>query len=723
MESRETDGAAQSSQNLQTSRTGVSRFLRPSNLIRAAVASGVVAAATVAVVYFVILDDVDDSTGELLEAPVTLGNLVDSVSSDGTIVFPERSVMSFGSAGTVDEVLVEIGDNVSLGQELARLDPLTSSNLAADVEEARSALEDAVGKLDDAVSGATDLSIAKARAAVTDTQEDVDALLAAPPHDILIATSAATKAELAVTAANEALADINAKLEPQAVADAEAELGLAIVSYNGAVANLAIVEREWDTNIGDAIAALEDARSNYITKFNGWFGVTLTGHDVAAQPADILAGWGATYESIFERDISASFTTDTDDPLTPWNEFTVSLWTKLFPFGVNPTCDTVPSATDTPCVQHEVESARTAVTTAEDAVAKTSPDRAAAITAALKSITTAESAMQNAEDAAVFSTAASTTLQIQSATVTVSLAEADLADANAALASLVDPTAEDRAANSTALAIAQAELSEAQEHLTDITSVDQTLIALRTSEKDVASAQLDRAISLYESAVLKSPVDGIVDAVNFATGDEVQRNAAIVEIIDPTIVTIEMDVAQVDILAVAVGAQAALTLDALPGQNLIGAVTDIGPASGGQTGSVTFPVVVTVQVPQGVLLLEGLTANAEMITSTRSNVLLIPSVAVGGSFSQPTVDVLRDGQTQTVNVSLDGGNETFAVVGSGIVEGDTVLFRLPGVTDETNPFSVIRAGAGGFTGFTRVPGGGGTGGGGGGFGGGGRQAP
>jgi multidrug efflux pump subunit AcrA (membrane-fusion protein) len=331
--------------------------------------------------------------------------------------------------------------------------------------------------------------------------------------------------------------------------------------------------------------------------------------------------------------------------------------------------------------------------------------------------------MQNAEDAAVFSTAASTTLQIQSATVTVSLAEADLADANAALASLVDPTAEDRAANSTALAIAQAELSEAQEHLTDITSVDQTLIALRTSEKDVASAQLDRAISLYESAVLKSPVDGIVDAVNFATGDEVQRNAAIVEIIDPTIVTIEMDVAQVDILAVAVGAQAALTLDALPGQNLIGAVTDIGPASGGQTGSVTFPVVVTVQVPQGVLLLEGLTANAEMITSTRSNVLLIPSVAVGGSFSQPTVDVLRDGQTQTVNVSLDGGNETFAVVGSGIVEGDTVLFRLPGVTDETNPFSVIRAGAGGFTGFTRVPGGGGTGGGGGGFGGGGRQAP
>ena len=721
MESRETDVAAQ---DFQSTTSGLSRYIRLRVLIRAAIASGVVAAAAVAVVYFVVLDDADDTTGELLEAPVTLGNLVDSISSDGTIVFPERSVMSFGSAGTVEEVLVEIGDSVSEGQELARLDPLTTSNLAADVEEARSALEDAAEKLDDAVLGATDLSIAKARAAVTDAQDDVDALLAAPTHDVLVATSAVAKADLAVSAANETLADLNALLEPQAVADAEAERILATASYDGAVANKSAVEQEWDTNIDDANTALRDAQSSYITKFEGWFGVTLTGHDIAAQPADILTGWGATYESIFERDISASFSADVDDPLTPWNEFTVSLWTKLFPFGVNPTCDTVPSATDSPCVQHEVESARTAVTTAEDALAQTSPDRAAAITAALKAITTAENAKQDAAEATAFSTSESTVLQIQSATVAVSLAEIDLTDANAALTSLTDPTPEDTAANGTSLAIAQAELSEAQDHLTNITTTDQTLIALRASEKDVASAQLDRAISLYESAVLKSPVNGIVDAVNFSSGDEVQRNAAIVEIIDQTIVTIEMDIAQVDILAVAVGAQAALTLDALPGQNLIGAVTDIGPASGGQTGSVTFPVVVTVQVPQGVLLLEGLTANAEMITSTRSNVLLIPSVAVGGSFSQPTVDVFRDGQMQTVDVSLDGGNETFAVIGSGVVEGDTVLFRLPGVTDETNPFAVIRAGAGGFTGgFTRTPGGGGGNGGFGGGGGGGRQAP
>ncbi|MBT6682319.1 MAG: efflux RND transporter periplasmic adaptor subunit, partial [Chloroflexi bacterium] len=225
--------------------------------------------------------------------------------------------------------------------------------------------------------------------------------------------------------------------------------------------------------------------------------------------------------------------------------------------------------------------------------------------------------------------------------------------------------------------------------------------------------QLDEASTLFDSAILKSPVDGVIDAVNFSPGDEVQRNAVIVEVIDPTIVTVEMEVAQVDILAVAIGAEASLTLEALPGQVLNGNVTDIGAASGGQTGSVTFPVVVTMQVPTGITLIEGLTANADMITSLTSDVLLVPSVAVGGSFTQPTVDVLRDDQVQTVAVSLGGGNETFAVIGSGLIEGETVLFRLPGVTEDTNPFSVIRAGVGGFGGGrpTGTGGGGFTGGG------------
>ncbi|MDA1257183.1 MAG: efflux RND transporter periplasmic adaptor subunit [Chloroflexi bacterium] len=688
---------------------GIGRFVRPRYLIGGGVMSAGIAAAVVAVVFVGNGDGSGTNSGELLEAPVTLGDLVDSVSSDGSIVFPERSVMSFGSAGTVDEVLVSVGDTVIQGQVLAKLDPLTTSNLSADVAEARTALEDANDKLKDVINGTSALVIAQAQAAVNSAQASVNALLAQPDREILDARAAVTKTEIALADALKDLTDLESRQDSQAFADAQVDLALAIDSYEGALAELAVVERDQTTAVLDAATALEDMRAAYIEEFGGWFGVILTDEQITRPPSEILADWDATYESIFVRNPSASIGTDPDDPATPWNELTVSLWTRVYPFGVNATCDSPPASGESPCVQLEIEDAWSAIQTAEDAIGTAAAARAGAITAARKAITVAETAVDSAEDNA----AAVTALDLRAAAENIAIAEGNFSGATVALEALENPAAGGIDVASTSLAIAQAELSDSRDHLLDVTDSNETLIALRTSEVEVAKAELDRAVALFESAVLKSPVDGIVDAVNFEAGDEVQRIAAIVEIIDPTVVTVEMDVAQIDILAVTVGAEASLTLDALPGQTLSGTVTDIGAASGGQTGTITFPVVVTMQVPLGITLLEGLTANAQMITNMTSNVLLVPSVAVGGSFTQPTVDVLRNGEVQSVPVSLGGGNETFAVISAGVVEGETVLFRLPGVTEETNPFSVLRAGVGGGFGGGATFGGGGRGAGGG----------
>ena len=73
--------------------------------------------------------------------------------------------------------------------------------------------------------------------------------------------------------------------------------------------------------------------------------------------------------------------------------------------------------------------------------------------------------------------------------------------------------------------------------------------------------------------------------------------------------------------------------------------------------------------------------------------------------------MLRGGSLETVPVTLDGGNETFAVIASGVSEGDIVSFSLPDINEQTNPFDVFRAGfGGGGRGNFRiqaVPGGGG----------------
>ena len=54
--------------------------------------------------------------------PVQYGDLMNQVSTNGSLIFPERETLTFGSAGTVSRVLVKEGQQVTQGQPLAELD-------------------------------------------------------------------------------------------------------------------------------------------------------------------------------------------------------------------------------------------------------------------------------------------------------------------------------------------------------------------------------------------------------------------------------------------------------------------------------------------------------------------------------------------------------------------------------------------------------------------------
>ncbi len=80
--------------------------------------------------------------------PVQFGNLVNSVSLSGSVVFPNREGLSFGTQGTVGEMLVEMGDSVAEGQALVSLDAAAMASL--EMAAAQSALESALARLGDA---------------------------------------------------------------------------------------------------------------------------------------------------------------------------------------------------------------------------------------------------------------------------------------------------------------------------------------------------------------------------------------------------------------------------------------------------------------------------------------------------------------------------------------------------------------------------------------------
>ncbi len=162
--------------------------------------------------------------------PIQYGNLLNEVSVNGSLVYPERELLTFGSRGNVGEVLVEEGQQVRGGELLARLDSEAVAGLEEAVAGARVDLQAANEALAKARDPHTLLDLAQAEAGVANariTLEDARDLLAdlMEPTSQVIAQAEATvaSAQLALEDAQEAL-DRLLNPTPRDVIQAEAAL-------------------------------------------------------------------------------------------------------------------------------------------------------------------------------------------------------------------------------------------------------------------------------------------------------------------------------------------------------------------------------------------------------------------------------------------------------------------------------------------------------------------
>lgn len=76
----------------------------------------------IGIVLGIVLTRGTGSEDTLTTVNVTRGDIVKTVLVDGSLEMPNKAYLSFGATGTVVEVLVEEGNNVTKGQVLARLD-------------------------------------------------------------------------------------------------------------------------------------------------------------------------------------------------------------------------------------------------------------------------------------------------------------------------------------------------------------------------------------------------------------------------------------------------------------------------------------------------------------------------------------------------------------------------------------------------------------------------
>lgn len=266
----------------------------------------------------------------------------------------------------------------------------------------------------------------------------------------------------------------------------------------------------------------------------------------------------------------------------------------------------------------------------------------------------------------------------------VTQAQATLAEAAAQLARLEE-----------VYRLSNGRVPSATELQTGRANAQRARAALRVAEANVAAAraQLAQSQTQRSRAVIRSPVSGVVLARQVDPGQTVAAsfNTPTLFVIaeDLTQMKLEVAIDEADVGEVELGQKATFTVDAFPGRTFPATITrvDLGSnqtvtaasaATSTSTTATTGQVVsyaadLSVANPTGQLR-PGMTATADIITSDKQNVLLVPNAALrfrpstgaagqGGIAGSLTFRPRRDRPERTATVGR-GATQTVYVRGA-----------------------------------------------------------
>lgn len=270
----------------------------------------------------------------------------------------------------------------------------------------------------------------------------------------------------------------------------------------------------------------------------------------------------------------------------------------------------------------------------------------------------------------------------------IARAQADLDLAQAELDRITTGVdADDVAIKKMQLESAEKTLAQAQKNLTDldrnitlqeaqIASAKETVLQAQRSV-GLAQQSLDQTQKQLNEATITAPFDGIVTGVGAEEEEVVSALNVIVNLLDASSISLMIDVDEIDIPSVKVSQEATISVDALPNDRIKGTVAAIYPLPKNIGGVIQYEVKIDFPFAKNPPVKIGMSAKADIITSQRTNILLVPSRAVEQDASGNTiVNVMSDGQAQprAVATGISDGLNTEII--SGLTEGESVVITL-----------------------------------------------
>ncbi len=237
-------------------------------------------------------------------------------------------------------------------------------------------------------------------------------------------------------------------------------------------------------------------------------------------------------------------------------------------------------------------------------------------------------------------------------------------------------TSRDSAENS--LKVAQGDLKSAQDKLAEIKApARQEDIDLAKAQLIQAEANLTAARAQLAKAQLTALCDGTITEIQNEEGEIIKTtaNSPAVSLICKGGFQIEADIPEVDIGKVNIQDKVEISLDAFPDEMFSGKVIKIDPAETVIEGVATYKT--TVQFTQeDPRIKSGMTADIDILTAEKENVIAVPARAVINKNGQKIVRILVGAENTIkeveVQTGIRGSDGNIEII-RGINQGDRVI--------------------------------------------------
>lgn len=183
------------------------------------------------------------------------------------------------------------------------------------------------------------------------------------------------------------------------------------------------------------------------------------------------------------------------------------------------------------------------------------------------------------------------------------------------------------------------------------------------------------------SPTVYAPISGQVTGLSLQVGSVLSSSGStdgesssqeLAHIVTTATPTVTIPLTEIDAPKVSIDDQATITFDAFPDKTYTGKIISIDTLGSTSSNVTTYPAVIALDTlsPE---LLGNMAAQVNIITDTKDQALLVPNSAVQNQNGTYSVQVMRDGQPTTVDVTIGLASDTQTEITSGLNEGDQVI--------------------------------------------------